>query len=311
MLKKNKQHDSQQSRPHDPNKFDITGKTALARAAEIDNISFIKDLIRDGADVNLSRPPSHMTPLHVAAKSGSGSTVRYLLENGANIMLRDMSNQTPLECALITNRIDTALILIEAGAIASQRFLDNLDMYTEEVKASLIAQATDRNVTTSVMNNVDSSKTHENVENDCEIHFHYKNEIKRLITDNNISLAPMRWKHSRDRSVLEFKIDILKLELNMKDKQITMQNQEITRLRTLYRTDIDAINARHAALVADLCLGISDDGRLPECCVCMSRPVSGVFKDCWHACICRECSRKCDVCPVCRRKEVVYQPLYF
>lgn len=311
MLKKNKQHDSQQSRPHDPHKFDITGKTALTRAAEIDNISFMKDLIRDGADVNLSRPPSHMTPLHVAAKSGRGEAVRYLLENGANITSRDMSNQTPLECALITNRIDTALILIETGAVAGQRFLDNLDMYTEEVKALLIAQATDRDVTRSVMNNLGSSKTHSNVENDREIHFHYKNEIKKLVTDNDISLAAMRWRYLGNQSAMEFKIDILKLELNMKDKQITMQNQEITRLRTLYRTDIDAINARHASLVADLYSGISDDERPHECCVCMSRPVSGVFKDCWHACICRECSRKCDVCPVCRRKKVVYQPLYF
>ena len=37
-----------------------------------------------------------------------------------------------------------------------------------------------------------------------------------------------------------------------------------------------------------------------NCCVCINSAPAIVFIPCGHLCVCEECSKKCDVCPVCR-----------
>lgn len=54
--------------------------------------------------------------LHVAAIHSSLKTIRFLLENGANINLRDKNQRTALQLAVAINRMKAARLLINKGA---------------------------------------------------------------------------------------------------------------------------------------------------------------------------------------------------
>ena len=58
----------------------------------------VRLLIKHGADVSV-QDHTHLTPLHLAALSGSSETVRLLLEHGADITVLDGNHKTPLHLA--------------------------------------------------------------------------------------------------------------------------------------------------------------------------------------------------------------------
>ena len=47
------------------------------------------------------------------------------------------------------------------------------------------------------------------------------------------------------------------------------------------------------------------------CCVCLSKPIQVVLIPCGHACLCRRCSRKLELCPLCRLNIQATQRVYF
>jgi len=57
---------------------------ALRRAVENGDLRVIKDLVQEGADVNLKDPVGD-TPMHLAAIRGYTAVVAYLVENKADI----------------------------------------------------------------------------------------------------------------------------------------------------------------------------------------------------------------------------------
>jgi len=67
-------------------------------------------LIDHGADVTM-QDETHLTPLHLAAFSGSAETVQLLIERGADVTAQDQRCRTPLHLASSWVSAKTVLVL--------------------------------------------------------------------------------------------------------------------------------------------------------------------------------------------------------
>jgi ankyrin repeat protein len=110
------------------------GQTPLMWAAAEGHGDAMKVLIEAGADVNARSsivvwerqrteeprdkwlPPGGLTPLLFAARDGKVSSVKVLLDHGADINIVDPDRHTPLILALSSGHFDVAGLLIERGA---------------------------------------------------------------------------------------------------------------------------------------------------------------------------------------------------
>ncbi|MGD9945469.1 MAG: ankyrin repeat domain-containing protein [Burkholderiaceae bacterium] len=99
------------------------GETALMLAALHGEPETMKLLIARGAEVN--RPG--WTPLHYAASGGHTEIVRYLLEQSAYIDAQSPNRTTPLMMAARQQHVSTVKLLIEAGADPTPRNDAGLD----------------------------------------------------------------------------------------------------------------------------------------------------------------------------------------
>src|SRR5207244_9787279 len=76
-----------------------------------------QSLIKAGANINARTNPGGVTPLHLAAASGSTETVAALLDKGADVNSREGEyDQTPLIFAASLDRVDVVNLLIKRGA---------------------------------------------------------------------------------------------------------------------------------------------------------------------------------------------------
>ena len=75
-----------------------------------DHLNIVKCLIENGADINVK---NHMgwTPLHLAAGYGYLEIVKYLIEIGADFMATNKDGSTPLDVAIHQNRTDVIAFL--------------------------------------------------------------------------------------------------------------------------------------------------------------------------------------------------------
>ena len=64
-------------------------------------VDIVRQLIGHGADV-VARDETRLTPLHLAAFSGSFEIVRLLIEHGADVTAQDGRSLTPLHFASST-----------------------------------------------------------------------------------------------------------------------------------------------------------------------------------------------------------------
>lgn len=94
---------------------DSTGSTLLHIACTRSKYSFVKFLINQGADV-MARDCFYSTPLHNAAYAGSLDIVEYLIAHGALIEAVDCFNSTPLYFACQAGNLDVICYLIQHGA---------------------------------------------------------------------------------------------------------------------------------------------------------------------------------------------------
>eukprot|EP01121_Diplochlamys_sp_Union-15-3_P010646 TRINITY_DN3006_c0_g1_i2.p2 TRINITY_DN3006_c0_g1~~TRINITY_DN3006_c0_g1_i2.p2 ORF type:complete len:189 (+),score=27.59 TRINITY_DN3006_c0_g1_i2:909-1475(+) len=77
----------------------------LCAAAQLGNITDIKSLIQQGANINAS-DYYNRTPLHLAALEGHLEVAKLLIGLGANLDLKDKWGSTPLELANSNSRLD-------------------------------------------------------------------------------------------------------------------------------------------------------------------------------------------------------------
>ncbi|GHM58550.1 MAG: hypothetical protein sL5_09020 [Candidatus Mesenet longicola] len=97
-------------------KYGPDGDSLLHLAAAIGEVKAVRYLIEKGVDVNL-RNALHHTPLHLAAGAGHKNIVEILVkEGGAEIDVFDARNQTPLHYAVNNKRLKTVELLIKLKA---------------------------------------------------------------------------------------------------------------------------------------------------------------------------------------------------
>ena len=94
---------------------DIDGRTPLPWGAGEGNLSVVRLLIKNSADVE-SKDNIGQTPLSWAAREGHRAVVKLLSENGANVESKDSFGQTPLSWAAKEGHKAIVRFLIENGA---------------------------------------------------------------------------------------------------------------------------------------------------------------------------------------------------
>ena len=81
------------------NSFDRHGWTPLLWAAGKGNIESVRELIKNGADVDLTRDANNDAPVHYAAFNGHTQVILELMEKGAKIKRADNQMLTPFDLA--------------------------------------------------------------------------------------------------------------------------------------------------------------------------------------------------------------------
>jgi hemoglobin len=122
----------------DPDASETEGHTPLYRAStgEVARV-----LLAAGATADVVSGPTRGTPLHQAARRGSVSVARALLDHGATIDARDAKKETPLRRAVNCRQIQIVRLLVQRGAdtrAADRRGVTPLDVArTAEMKQAL------------------------------------------------------------------------------------------------------------------------------------------------------------------------------
>ena len=105
--------------PHILPRYRDAGYYPLASIAATGNIchyaEILRELLRFGVDLNEHRP-SGLPALHTAVALEDGGGLRFLLDGGANVHIRDDHFGNALQCAVALNRISEIAVLLEYGA---------------------------------------------------------------------------------------------------------------------------------------------------------------------------------------------------
>lgn len=88
----------------------------LWHAARIGDIPAMKRYIAEGADVNAPDDDLNLSPLVWSASHGQTEAARLLIENGADVNMKDGKRSTPLHSAAVFGRAGVAKLLLENGA---------------------------------------------------------------------------------------------------------------------------------------------------------------------------------------------------
>ena len=104
-----------------------TKSLELSQFVEQDNVEYIKIILNNGADVN-SITPLGISPVQAAAARGHSEVLKFLIDSGGKVDVRDDLGTVPLYEAIIGNRLSLAdfgtpgprltniQVLINAGA---------------------------------------------------------------------------------------------------------------------------------------------------------------------------------------------------
>jgi ankyrin repeat protein len=89
---------------------------ALTDAAAVGKLDAVKELLKQGADIQYKDPTANgKTPLVRAIMTGKLDLVKYLLENGADIHFADGSGRYPIYFCCIGNNVELLKFLLEKG----------------------------------------------------------------------------------------------------------------------------------------------------------------------------------------------------
>ena len=110
------------SNPEAINAYAEDGFTALGLACYFGQYEVARYLVLKGADVNLpSNNGFNVYPLHSAAAGNFTQIARMLIENNAQVNVKQQAGVTPLHSAAQNGNIDLLIMLLEHGADVSIR----------------------------------------------------------------------------------------------------------------------------------------------------------------------------------------------
>ncbi len=98
----------------------------LLSAAESGSLDDIKKALENGADVNTKETDFKQTALHKASSAGHVEIVEYLLKNGADPLLLDGVDMTPLHLAARDGRTRTVRFLLDNMKEVPERILNDV-----------------------------------------------------------------------------------------------------------------------------------------------------------------------------------------
>lgn len=113
------------------------GWTPLHFAAFGGNVDVLNVLMKQGAasQVNARAKTKFLnTPLQAALLTAQYGTTKYLLEHGADVLVRQSQGFTPLQLAAESGRRDLTDLLLEHGAEINSRTDDGRNAYTEALR---------------------------------------------------------------------------------------------------------------------------------------------------------------------------------
>ncbi|PVH99314.1 ankyrin [Periconia macrospinosa] len=120
--------------------YDATGHTLLYYTAEQGNVRLAHELIKLGSNVNFPDPWG-WTPLHVAVRFHHVEMVRFLIENGANVVeTADDLSSSPGEFAPTVNALH-----VSVGACAPNHDLETRSRFSPEIVRLLLENGIDPN----------------------------------------------------------------------------------------------------------------------------------------------------------------------
>lgn len=91
------------------------GMTLLHKAAEAGDLEKAKELIKDGANPDITNL-IRQTALHMAIYAGHSELARFLIKSGTNLEIGNMGNQTALHAASMKGMYYVVKLLLEKGA---------------------------------------------------------------------------------------------------------------------------------------------------------------------------------------------------
>ena len=100
----------------DMKKFIELPEDGLWHAARTGNLRAMKRYIAEGADVNAPDENLNISPLAWSVSYGQTEATRLLIENGADVNIRDDNGSTPLHSAAVFGRAAVAKLLLDNGA---------------------------------------------------------------------------------------------------------------------------------------------------------------------------------------------------
>ena len=110
------------SHPEAINMYADDGFTPLGLACYFGQFEVARYLVLKGADVNLpSNNGFHVFPIHSAAAGNYTNIARMLIENGAQVNVKQQAGATPLHSAAQNGNLELLIMLLENGAETSVR----------------------------------------------------------------------------------------------------------------------------------------------------------------------------------------------
>jgi ankyrin repeat protein len=91
-------------------------KAELKINTEEELIAVIERVVKKGEDINAEQNRNKMTLLHLAVAKGYVKAVKLLLDNKANVNVRNITDATPLHDAALEGKIEMVKVLIANGA---------------------------------------------------------------------------------------------------------------------------------------------------------------------------------------------------
>lgn len=105
----------------------------LAGSIYMRDLEKVRELIESGVDVNMRQEISRSSPLMVAcAREGTDEIIRFLLESGAKVRVKDRKGYTPLIWAS-ENSLEAVNMLLARGADASAAAEDGMTPFIRSI----------------------------------------------------------------------------------------------------------------------------------------------------------------------------------